>query len=95
MDILAKRSLKRNESLIGKTEDVLFEGPAKKGEGMFVGRTAGNRVVIAGVTCFEDGRGSDERRVQVSMQRNSDVTTAVFTSDGVLSAQSVARFERA
>ena len=57
--------------------------------------TSGNRVVIAGVTCFEDGRGSDERRVQVSMQRNSDVTTAVFTSDGVLSAQSVARFERA
>jgi tRNA-2-methylthio-N6-dimethylallyladenosine synthase len=46
LKILAKRSLDRNESLIGKTEEVLFEGPAKKGEDMFVGRTPGNRVVI-------------------------------------------------
>jgi tRNA-2-methylthio-N6-dimethylallyladenosine synthase len=46
LSILAKRSLARNESLIGTSEDVLFEGPAKKGENMFVGRTAGNRVVI-------------------------------------------------
>lgn len=46
LDILAKSSLTRNESLVGKVENVLFEGPAKKGEDMFVGRTAGNRVVI-------------------------------------------------
>lgn len=46
LEILAKSSLERNESLIDKVEDVLFEGPAKKGEGMFVGRTRGNRVVI-------------------------------------------------
>jgi tRNA-2-methylthio-N6-dimethylallyladenosine synthase len=46
LSILAKRSLARNESLIGTSEEVLFEGPAKKGENMFVGRTAGNRVVI-------------------------------------------------
>lgn len=46
LEILKKSSLKRNESLLGKVEDVLFEGPAKKGEDMFVGRTKGNRVVI-------------------------------------------------
>jgi len=46
LQILAKRSLQRNESLIGKVEEVLFEGPAKKGEDMFIGRTRGNRVVI-------------------------------------------------
>ena len=43
LDILGKRSLDRNESLIGSTEEVLFEGPAKRGEGMFVGRTRGHR----------------------------------------------------
>ncbi len=46
LEILRKSSLARNEALIGKSEDVLFEGPAKKGDRMFVGRTAGNRVVI-------------------------------------------------
>ena len=46
LGILSKQSLRRNEELLGKTEEVLFEGPAKKGEGMFLGRTRGNRVVL-------------------------------------------------
>lgn len=46
LDILAKRSLERNESLVGTVEEVLFEGPAKKGEDMFMGRTRGHRKVI-------------------------------------------------
>ena len=46
LKILAKSSLERNESLVDKIENVLFEGPAKKGEDMFVGRTRGNRVAI-------------------------------------------------
>jgi tRNA-2-methylthio-N6-dimethylallyladenosine synthase len=46
LDILSTHSLERNEGLVGKIEEVLFEGPAKKGENMFVGRTRGNRVVI-------------------------------------------------
>ncbi len=46
LDILGKRSLERNESLVGMTEEVLFEGPAKRGEDMFVGRTRGHRKVI-------------------------------------------------
>lgn len=46
LGILSKSSLARNETLLGKVQEVLFEGPAKKGEDMFVGRTPGNRVVI-------------------------------------------------
>ncbi|MEM7791680.1 MAG: tRNA (N6-isopentenyl adenosine(37)-C2)-methylthiotransferase MiaB [Verrucomicrobiota bacterium] len=46
LDILGRSSLARNESLIGKTEEVLIEGPARKGEGKYVGRTPGFRKVI-------------------------------------------------
>jgi tRNA-2-methylthio-N6-dimethylallyladenosine synthase len=46
LDILSKQSLARNESLIDTVEEVLFEGPAKRGESMFVGRTRGHRKVI-------------------------------------------------
>ncbi|NQY31778.1 MAG: tRNA (N6-isopentenyl adenosine(37)-C2)-methylthiotransferase MiaB [Coraliomargarita sp.] len=46
LDVLGKRSLERNESLIGSIEEVLFEGPARKGENMFMGRTRGHRKVI-------------------------------------------------
>jgi tRNA-2-methylthio-N6-dimethylallyladenosine synthase len=31
---------------VGTVEEVLLEGPAKKGESMFVGRTRGHRKVI-------------------------------------------------
>ncbi|SVD29814.1 uncharacterized protein METZ01_LOCUS382668, partial [marine metagenome] len=44
--ILEKHSLKRNESLVGSTQEVLVEGPARKGEGMFMGRTRGFRKVV-------------------------------------------------
>jgi tRNA-2-methylthio-N6-dimethylallyladenosine synthase len=46
LDILSKHSLARNESLVGTVQEVLFEGPAKRGESMFVGRTRGYRKVI-------------------------------------------------
>jgi tRNA-2-methylthio-N6-dimethylallyladenosine synthase len=46
LEILAKSSLARNETLIGTVENVLFEGPAKKGEDMYLGRTGGNRIVL-------------------------------------------------
>lgn len=46
LEVLSRRSLERNEKLVGQVEEVLFEGPAKKGENMYVGRTRGNRVVI-------------------------------------------------
>ena len=46
LDILQKHSRTRNEALIGSIEEVLIEGPAKKGENMYTGRTRGYRRVI-------------------------------------------------
>lgn len=46
LDLLGKASLARNEALVGTTEEVLIEGPAKRGDGMFMGRTRGFRKVI-------------------------------------------------
>ncbi len=46
LDILGRHSLARNQELIGKTVEILVEGPARKGEGMFMGRTRGFRKVI-------------------------------------------------
>jgi tRNA-2-methylthio-N6-dimethylallyladenosine synthase len=46
LNILGKHSLARNEALVGQVEEVLLEGPAKRGEGMFMGRTRGHRKVI-------------------------------------------------
>ncbi|MGB0743421.1 MAG: tRNA (N6-isopentenyl adenosine(37)-C2)-methylthiotransferase MiaB [Opitutales bacterium] len=46
LQILGRHSLARNETLIGQVEEVLLEGPAKRGENMFMGRTRGHRKVI-------------------------------------------------
>ncbi len=46
LEILEAQSLKRNRSLVGSTEEVLVEGPARKGDGQFMGRTPGFRKVI-------------------------------------------------
>ena len=45
LDILRKNSGARNESLVGTVQEVLVEGPDKKGL-HFTGRTRGNRVAI-------------------------------------------------
>ena len=44
LELLAKNSDRRNATLIGSTQEVLVEGPDKKGRG-FMGRTRGNRIV--------------------------------------------------
>ena len=46
LEILEKQSLRRNQSLVGTTQEILVEGPARKGEGMFQGRTPGFRKVV-------------------------------------------------
>jgi tRNA-2-methylthio-N6-dimethylallyladenosine synthase len=46
LDILRENSLKRNKALVGTVEEVLVEGPARRGDGMYVGRTRGYRKVI-------------------------------------------------
>lgn len=45
LDILRKNSGARNASLVGTVQEVLVEGPDKKGQ-HFTGRTRGNRVAI-------------------------------------------------
>jgi len=46
LEILEEQSLRRNESLVGTTQEILVEGPARKGEGMYQGRTPGYRKVV-------------------------------------------------
>jgi tRNA-2-methylthio-N6-dimethylallyladenosine synthase len=66
LDILAKRSLWRNEQLVGTVQEVLVEGPAKKGD-KFVGKTRGYRNSIF------DG---DERLIGQLAQMKVDRATA-------------------
>ena len=40
-----EHGIERNEAQLGKTELVLVEGASKKGEGMMMGRTSGNRII--------------------------------------------------
>lgn len=46
LKVLEASSLKRNESLVSSTQEILVEGPAKKGDMMLVGRSRGYRKVI-------------------------------------------------
>ncbi|QYY36780.1 tRNA (N6-isopentenyl adenosine(37)-C2)-methylthiotransferase MiaB [Ruficoccus sp. ZRK36] len=46
LDKLQARSLARNQSLVGQTLEVLVEGPARRGENRFTGRTRGYRKVV-------------------------------------------------
>lgn len=46
LEILGRDSLRRNQAQVGQVQPVLIEGPARKGEGRFQGRTPGNRKVI-------------------------------------------------
>lgn len=46
LDILEQSSLRRNQTLLGTVQDILVEGPARKGENMYVGRNRGYRKVI-------------------------------------------------
>ncbi len=45
LGILEKRSNRRNQELVGTTQEILVEGPARKGP-YFTGRTRGNRVAF-------------------------------------------------
>jgi tRNA-2-methylthio-N6-dimethylallyladenosine synthase len=46
LDVLGRSSLERNRDMLGTVQEVLLEGPARKGEGMFMGRNPGNRKVL-------------------------------------------------
>jgi len=46
LEDLEQMSLARNRRLVGTEQEVLVEGPARRGEGMFMGRTPGFRKVV-------------------------------------------------
>ncbi len=46
LEMLGESSLRRNQSMVGTIQHVLVEGPARKGEGMYMGRNPGNRKVV-------------------------------------------------
>lgn len=46
LQLLEKQALKRHQSLIGNIEEVLVEGPARRGGGLYTGRTRSYRKVI-------------------------------------------------
>lgn len=49
---------------------------------------------ISNQPCLADGRPNDERRVQITVQRETDLIVFYFTRTLTLSGQSVARYER-
>jgi len=56
-------------------------------------RTAAAADTITDGTCFSDGRGNAERRVQVSAQRDGKLELVLQSTDLKLTSQSVTRFE--
>lgn len=71
--ILEEHSLERNQSLIGSTQEILVEGPAKKGDNMFMGRNRGFRKVV-----FE---GSERLVGQLVPVKISDASISTIRGD--------------
>lgn len=57
--------------------------------------SAGIRTVAVGSQCFADTRPNDERRVQVQVQRDTDLILVLWGRTVTLEGQSTVRFERA
>ncbi len=55
--------------------------------------SVGTDTVTDGGTCFDDGRGAAERRVQVSAQRDGKLELVLSSTDLTLTSRSVTRFE--
>ena len=55
---------------------------------------AGTRTVSAGNVCHADGRPADERRVQVEVQRLTDLEVVFWSRTLTLEGSSTARYER-
>lgn len=54
----------------------------------------GNRATTPASTCFADGRPSDERRVQVRLERDADINALFFSNTITLTRDASVRFER-
>jgi len=46
LEVLHRHSLRRNRDEIGRNREVLLEGPARRGEGIYTGRTRNHRRVV-------------------------------------------------
>jgi tRNA-2-methylthio-N6-dimethylallyladenosine synthase len=77
LDILGRSSLERNQAMIGTVQEVLVEGPARKGEGMFMGRNPGNRKVLL--------RANTRLVGQIVPVRITEATVSVILGDLCLS----------
>ncbi|MEE9183331.1 MAG: TadE/TadG family type IV pilus assembly protein [Acidimicrobiia bacterium] len=55
----------------------------------------GARTATIGSTCFADGRPLDERRVQVRLERETDLNVLFFSNTITLTRDATVRFERA
>jgi len=55
----------------------------------------GTRSVSTSAVCFEDGRPNDERRVQVQLERQSDLVLVLWGRTLTIAGESTTRFERA
>ena len=74
---------------------VFPDGSETHDQTVAVVETNGTRTLAPGTTCFDDGRPSSERRVQITVERTTNIETGVFSTDITLDARSVARYERA
>lgn len=70
------------------------DGTSSQDRTIRVVEQAGSRQVQSGQTCFSDGRPSDERRVQVRLERDTEIEAVIFSQTVTLNANSVTRFER-
>ena len=55
---------------------------------------AGGRTIAVGSQCFADGRPDSERRVQVRLQRESELIVVMWGRTLTISGESIAHFER-
>ncbi len=76
LDSLHTHSLARNQSLVGTEQEVLVEGPARRGEGRFIGRTPGFRKVVF--------PGSERLVGEVLPVRITEATVTTLTGELVL-----------
>lgn len=56
-------------------------------------RQVGNTVTYNNTPCFSDGQPNTVRRVQIVLERTSDLQALVFTRDLTLESKAVVRFE--
>ena len=54
---------------------------------------SGGSITYSNDSCFDDGRPADERRVQVRVERDTDIEAIFFSMTITLTAVSVTRFE--